>query len=340
MDYFKVTYPAGSKLGMSIINRDDPSLPIFGNTMVDSVDPNGLSQKGGLEKGDFVLSVNGQYVAFDSNLDVVHLLQSLMTEHNELEIYFARPNSLEWSQIQRSMDAPIKEGMVNKLHQGLFKKWNRRNLRVTREVVDYSSDGVMKARYSVETEVGPPKVAAGYPSQQGVFEFRCGDKEFVLQTNSTHSRNTWMHAIDCALQKTFHKPLLGTHSTPGANISPNSPSSRAQHRPNGGARDVDDGMEAYLRIGRNALLNQAPVPGTLGGSQSGSSAPARPDPRGSPKATGGASGPSAYRVLSLAKLEVLSGPSNVVKLKDVRDPSRVTPSLIDYDFALEEKVLA
>jgi len=316
MDYFQVTFPAGARLGMSVISREDSSLPVLGNTVVDSVEDNGFAKEGNVERGDFILSVNDRYVAFDSNAEVIKLLKSFIQDNQTLKIYFCRPNQFDWQQIQRpGTENPIKEGMIQKLHSGIFKKWNTRTLCVSRENLSYSYEGVTKGKFSVEREVGHPKVAVGYPHQQGVFEFRCGDKDLVIQTNNPHTRNMWMHAIDTALNKTFFQPLRANAPAPAPAVQPNNSSN-------------NDASEAYLRMGRSALLKQ----------QSGGASARTLQRRSS--GSGSQLEGAIYKILSLSKVQAAAGPDNIVSLDGIPDPSKIIPALIDYDYSLEQRVLA
>lgn len=360
MDYLSVTYPGGTRLGMSIVNRDDPATPVLGNTVVDSVEAAGHSADGGVQRGDFIVSVNEQYVAFDANLDVVHLLQGVIKGQRELVIVFARPNHFHWEQILKTPHAAVKEGMVNKLHQGIFKKWNARTLKVTRETLSYSYDGVLKGKYSVEAEVGAPRVAVGYPLAQGVFEVHCGEKDFVLQTNSTRSRNMWMHAIQCAANKAFEGPLRGraaagagvgaASAAAGAGVGAaagrgaagmvQSPTSRSTRMTGANGHEMDAGTEAYLRMGRAALMRQqgnggagAGGPGAVGTAGAGRAASA------SASASANSNPNAVYKMLGLSKVQAVAGPDNVVSLDGIKDPSSMSPALVDYDFHLENSIL-
>lgn len=337
MDYLSVTYPAGAKLGMSVVSREDPVLPTLGNTVVDSVDAQGLSRQGGVQQGDYILSVNEQYVAFEPNTEVVRLLKAAISEAKPLSIYFSRPNPFDWAQVQRSIETPVREGVISRMQEGLFsKKWQQRTLKVTRETLDFSSEGTLKNKYALESEVGRPRVAAGYPASQGVFELRCVDKDMVLQSNSTHGRNLWMHAIDCAKEKAFAKPLpAGSGPSPMSAQAQQRPLS-LQPQPTAAPRPLPstsaDGIDAYLEIGRAALLKSATSdpsasagPGTL----------AR-----KPSSQNMAGLTAAYKVLSLSKVQAVAGPGNAVSLEGVQDPTKVAIALVDYDFKLENDVLA
>jgi len=212
----------------------------------------------------------------------------------------------EWESIHRSGGAPIREGMVQKLHQGIFKKWNPRNVSLTRETFCYYADGVLKGKFMLESQIGRPKVAAGYSNSLGVFEIRVGEKDFVLQTNSVHSRNLWMHGVDCALNKVFASPP--PFAPPP--IRPYSTSS------------VLVEQDAYLRLGRSAIPKAGSARNLVKNASSSSNEL------------------GLYKMLSLCKVNATHGPDNLIPMDGVKDPSTIVPALIEYDFMLEERVLS
>mmetsp|Transcript_22387 Transcript_22387/g.43890 ORF Transcript_22387/g.43890 Transcript_22387/m.43890 type:complete len:330 (+) Transcript_22387:367-1356(+) len=326
MEYFVSSYPGGARLGMSVVNRDDPSMPKMGNTIVDSVENTGYSTRNGVQAGDFIVSVNDQYVAFSPNTEVVRLLQGIIKDQKELKIRFARARPSDWQQIQRSGEVAIKEGSLSKLGQGLFKKWSMRYFKVTRETFSSSVDSVLKAKYDVD-EIGRPRIAAGYPLHQGVFEIRCGDKDMILQSNSSESRDQWMHAIECALEKTFFQPLSSQHS--GQQNVQNMQAQRpAPSVPQAPINELSDGVEAYLRMGREAIRNNKAHLGATSAETSISSSHTSPEERG------------VYKILSLSRVQAIGGPDTVISLApNFQNPADLQPALLDYDFSLEQRAL-
>lgn len=84
-----MTYPAGSKLGLSVIQADSNSKGM-GNTMVDSVEATGQSQAGGVRQGDTLVSINDRYIAFEPNTETVTELRRVMQANQNLVVYFSR----------------------------------------------------------------------------------------------------------------------------------------------------------------------------------------------------------------------------------------------------------
>jgi len=323
-----VTYPAGARLGMSVIKRDDEGSPLLGSTLIESVESTGYSKIGGVQAGDFIMSVNEQYVAFQPNVEVVQLLQRDLREQKEITIYFARPNRMEWQQICSSGEVPIREGTVNKLQTGIFRKWNSRELRLTRTHLHYLADGATKGKYSVDGELGWPKLAAGYPLHQGVFEMKCGDKDFVIQTHSPHARNLWLHALECALNKTFNRPLPGSYGGGGGVIQ--APPHVQIPNQNRASQSYDDpSQSSYLKLGSSNVLEN--------GNGHAHAHATHHSPKVSSSAQGANQG--VYKILSLSRVQAVAGPDTVIKLEGVKDPISIAPALLDYDFQLEERVL-
>ncbi|GBG26911.1 Hypothetical Protein FCC1311_031342 [Hondaea fermentalgiana] len=327
MEYFTVSYPAGARLSMSVVGREDAALPRLGNTVVDGVEAPGYSHDGGVQRGDFIVSVNDQYVAFTGNAEVVRLLQSIMKDQKELSIRFARPKESEWKRINGSSEHPIREGSINKLHQGLFKKWNSRHFKVTRETFSSSVDSVLKNKFDVDGDIGRPRLATGYPLHQGVFELRCGEKDVILQTNSTEQRDLWMHAIECAIEKTFFQPLPSQHTS--RNGQAYVPNSRPPLPPP--TEQSTDGMEAYLRMGREAILSN----------QNASNGGGPRQVRASSHGDGSSAAETGvYKILSLSSVQAIGGPDTIISLApNFTNPADLAPALVDYDFSLEMKAL-
>mmetsp|Transcript_17194 Transcript_17194/g.49198 ORF Transcript_17194/g.49198 Transcript_17194/m.49198 type:complete len:327 (+) Transcript_17194:153-1133(+) len=322
MDYLTVTFLPGAKLGMSVIDNAESGLPPLGNTVVESVEQSGAARSGGVQAGDFVVSVNDQYVAFDRNIEVVQLLQSIIASQQQIHICFARANPYDWNKIRSSSEAPIKEGLVGKLHQGIFRKWNTRQFKLTRETLSYLADGVLRGKFALGREASRARVAAGYTNQQGVFELRCGEKDFVLQTNSALERNKWLHALECAFERAFDKALPGmVASTTTSSLRPQSMPASSQSPP----QALD---ERYLEMGRAAL--QGANGGGFGGAPS----------REASGAAHEAAGDVTYKILSLSRVQAAAGPDTRVSLADLCDPTAIKPALTDYDFALEQRVLS
>ena len=310
MNYYSVFYEPRTELDFKIIKRTEENGPFIGKFLITDVKRGGKSALQGVQNGDYILSINSHYVAFSDINEVHNNINSKISKNMSLCIYFIRIDPTTWLKLQENADLYIKEGSVNRLSSGLFKKWIKKDLKLSTKHLSFYENNLLKEKASVETDINSPQLAMGHSHNQGVFCIDFLNRSYSISTGSSHACNLWMHAIDSCINKAFDKPLNNFQL-----LFPLD--SQASNR---SSRSLENSNNAYLQLGRSKLVNST-----------------KHLVRRS--TNGNIFGDSAQRLVSLVKVKVTSKPLIEIDFDEIIDPSLISISYVEYNFELEQKVL-
>jgi len=213
--YYSVTFSQGS-LGVSLIGRDPArrDCPLLGNTLVDGLQSSsggypGQAERGGVKVGDFLVSLNNEYVAFSDNAAVVDMI---MNFPRPLVVQFCRPLRNAWQKLLASESACIRTGTLHK-PAGWLGKLQPRYCKLSRSTFSYYSAGTLKKRLSMRDILGTKNNGS---EGENSFVVTSSEKDINFVAETPMDKILWLHAVDCARKHTFDTLPPGPVSSPAA----------------------------------------------------------------------------------------------------------------------------